>query len=108
MVASIEETAERYEIPKTFIGLILIPFVVSTSSLFPESATHYHVKTNAAANVTSMRMARKDHMELAIGICMGSSIVRVSFFCFLLLTPDNFAQQIATFVIPLLVMIGWM
>jgi len=72
LVASIEETAERYEIPKTFIGLILIPFV-----------------TNAAANVTSMRMARKDHMELVIGICMGSSI------------------QIATFVIPLLVVIGW-
>ncbi|KAN0130548.1 Sodium/calcium exchanger domain containing protein [Lactarius tabidus] len=72
LVASIEETAERYEIPKTFIGLILMPFV-----------------TNAAANVTAMRMARKDHMELVVGICMGSSI------------------QIATFVIPLLVMIGW-
>ena len=30
------------------------------------------------------------------------------FFSFLLLTPDNVAQQIATFVIPLLVVIGWM
>ena len=82
MVASIEETAERYEIPETFIGLMLIPFVVSTSSLFPASVTHYRVKTNAAANVTCMRMARKDHMELAISICMGSSIVRVSFSLF--------------------------
>lgn len=28
MVASIEETADRYHIPKPFIGLILIPIVV--------------------------------------------------------------------------------
>jgi len=30
VVASIEETAERYDIPEAFIGLILIPIVVST------------------------------------------------------------------------------
>lgn len=29
VVASIEETAERYSIPKPFIGLILLPLVVS-------------------------------------------------------------------------------
>lgn len=28
VVASIEETAERYNIPKPFIGLILLPIVV--------------------------------------------------------------------------------
>ncbi|KAJ7355949.1 Sodium/calcium exchanger protein-domain-containing protein [Mycena albidolilacea] len=72
LVASIEETAERYSIPKPFIGLILLPIVA-----------------NAAEHVTSVWMAMKGQMELTIGICVGSSI------------------QIATFVIPLLVIVGW-
>ncbi|KZT26610.1 Calcium/proton exchanger [Neolentinus lepideus HHB14362 ss-1] len=72
LVASIEEVAERYHIPKAFIGLILLPIVA-----------------NAAEHVTSVWMAMKDKMELTIGICVGSSI------------------QIATFVVPLLVIIGW-
>ncbi|KAJ7735278.1 Sodium/calcium exchanger protein-domain-containing protein [Mycena maculata] len=72
LVGSIEETAERYDIPKPFIGLILLPIVA-----------------NAAEHVTSVWMAMKGQMELTIGICVGSSI------------------QIATFVIPLLVIVGW-
>jgi len=72
LVASIEETAERYSIPKAFIGLILLPIVA-----------------NAAEHVTSVWMAMKGQMELTIGICVGSSI------------------QIATFVVPLLVIVGW-
>jgi len=59
VVASIEETAERYSIPKPFIGLILLPLVA-----------------NAAEHVTSIWMAMKNKMELTIGICVGSSIVR--------------------------------
>ncbi|TFK42374.1 Sodium/calcium exchanger protein-domain-containing protein [Crucibulum laeve] len=72
LVASIEETAERYHIPKAFIGLILLPIVA-----------------NAAEHVTSVWMAMKDKMELTITICVGSSI------------------QIAAFVVPLLVIVGW-
>lgn len=72
LVASIEETAERYSIPKPFIGLILLPLV-----------------SNAAEHVTSVWMAMKNKMELTIGICIGSSI------------------QISSFVIPLLVIVGW-
>ncbi|KAI9507358.1 Calcium/proton exchanger [Russula earlei] len=72
LVASIEETANRFGISKAFIGLILLPIVA-----------------NAAEHVTSVWMAMKDKMELTIGICVGSSI------------------QIATFVVPLLVVIGW-
>ncbi|KAF7292833.1 Vacuolar calcium ion transporter [Mycena indigotica] len=72
LVASIEETAERYSIPKPFIGLILLPIVA-----------------NAAEHVTSVWMAMKGQMEITIGVCVGSSI------------------QIATFVIPLLVIVGW-
>jgi len=72
LVASIEETAERYSIPKPFIGLILLPLVA-----------------NAAEHVTSVWMAMKNKMELTIGICVGSSI------------------QISAFVIPLLVIVGW-
>lgn len=41
VVASIEETAEKYSIPKPFIGLILIPLVVrSTCSVGPQYSTH--------------------------------------------------------------------
>ncbi|PFH54170.1 hypothetical protein AMATHDRAFT_78489 [Amanita thiersii Skay4041] len=72
LVASIEETAERYHIPKPFIGLILLPLVA-----------------NAAEHLTAVWMAMKNKMEITIGICVGSSI------------------QIATFVVPLLVIIGW-
>ncbi|KNZ80372.1 Vacuolar calcium ion transporter [Termitomyces sp. J132] len=72
LVASIEETAERYSIPKAFIGLILLPIV-----------------GNAAEHVTAIFMALKDKMEITIGVCVGSSI------------------QIAAFVIPLLVIVGW-
>jgi len=73
LVASIEEFAERYSVPKPFIGLILLPIVA-----------------NAAEHVTSIWMAMKNRMELTITICVGSSI------------------QIATFVVPLLVIIGWL
>ncbi|KAF9469298.1 Sodium/calcium exchanger protein-domain-containing protein [Collybia nuda] len=73
LVASIEETAERYSIPKPFIGLILLPIVA-----------------NAAEHVTSVFMAMKGKMEISITICVGSSI------------------QIAAFVVPLLVIVGWM
>ncbi|EIN07147.1 calcium/proton exchanger [Punctularia strigosozonata HHB-11173 SS5] len=72
LVASIEETAERYHIPRAFIGLILLPIVA-----------------NAAEHVTSIWMALKNKMELTIGICVGSSI------------------QIAAFVVPVLVIVGW-
>ncbi|PCH37744.1 Calcium/proton exchanger [Wolfiporia cocos MD-104 SS10] len=72
LVDSIEETAKRFQIPKAFIGVILLPIVA-----------------NAAEHVTSVWMARKDKMELTIGICVGSSI------------------QISTFVVPLLVIVGW-
>jgi Ca2+:H+ antiporter len=72
LVSSIEETAKRYNIPKAFIGLILLPIVA-----------------NAAEHVTSVWMAMKNQMELTITICVGSSI------------------QIAAFVVPLLVIIGW-
>jgi len=72
LVASIEETAQQYHIPKPFIGLILLPLVA-----------------NAAEHVTSVWMAMKDKMELTISISVGSSI------------------QIAVFVVPLLVIVGW-
>jgi len=73
LVASIEETASRYHIPKTFIGLILIPIVA-----------------NAAEHVTAIFMAMKNRMSATIAISVGSSI------------------QIASFVVPLLVIVGWM
>ncbi|OAX39380.1 calcium/proton exchanger [Rhizopogon vinicolor AM-OR11-026] len=73
LVASIEETAVRYHIPKAFIGVVLLPIV-----------------GNAAEHVTAVWMAMKNKYELTIAICVGSSI------------------QIACFVVPLLVIVGWM
>ncbi|KAG9117706.1 hypothetical protein FRC07_007329 [Ceratobasidium sp. 392] len=62
LVGSIEETAEKYHIPKAFIGLILLPLVA-----------------NAAEHVTSVWMAAKGKLELTIGISVGSSIQIAAF-----------------------------
>ncbi|OCH90757.1 calcium/proton exchanger [Obba rivulosa] len=72
LVASIDETATRYKVPKPFVGLILLP-----------------IAGNAGGWVTSVRMALQHKMETTIRICVGSSI------------------QVAAFVVPLLVIIGW-
>jgi Ca2+:H+ antiporter len=48
------------------------------------------IVANAAEHATSVWMAMKDQMELTITICVGSSI------------------QIAAFVVPLLVIVGWL
>lgn len=57
LVGSIDETAQEWNIPKRFIGLILLPLV-----------------GNAAEHVTSVWMACKGKMELTIGVAVGSSI----------------------------------
>ncbi|EHK98686.1 putative Vacuolar calcium ion transporter [Glarea lozoyensis 74030] len=55
-----------------FVGLILLPIV-----------------GNAAEHATAVTVAIKDKMDLAIGVCVGSSM------------------QVSLFLIPLLVVIGW-
>ena len=57
LVGSIDETAQKFHIPKDFIGLILLPLV-----------------GNAAEHVTSVWMACKGKMELTLGVAVGSSI----------------------------------
>ncbi|SCV69525.1 BQ2448_2545 [Microbotryum intermedium] len=57
LVGAIDEFADQYKIPKSFIGLILIPIV-----------------GNAAEHVTSVWMAMKGKMEITIGVAIGSSI----------------------------------
>ncbi|CDZ97067.1 calcium:hydrogen antiporter [Phaffia rhodozyma] len=57
LVSSIDETCQQWNIPKTFVGLILLPLV-----------------GNAAEHVTSIWMAMKGKMELVMGIAVGSSI----------------------------------
>ena len=74
VVASIEEVADSYGISRPFIGVILLPIVA-----------------NAAEHVTSIWMARKNKMALTIGICVGSSIVRLA----ALTVPIRTAQLIA-------------
>ncbi|KAL1409684.1 hypothetical protein Q8F55_003680 [Vanrija albida] len=57
LVGSIDDTAQQWNIPKRFIGLILLPLV-----------------GNAAEHATSVWMACKGKMELTIGVAVGSSI----------------------------------
>lgn len=72
LLDSVETVAHGSGLSLPFIGMILIPIVA-----------------NAAEHVSAVIMARKGKMELAVSICVGSSI------------------QIALFVFPLLVIIGW-
>jgi Ca2+:H+ antiporter len=74
VVASIEETADRYSIPKPFIGLILIPIVVRDLTLL-HIWDVMRLQGNAAEHVTAVFMAMKGRMETTITICVGSSIV---------------------------------
>ncbi|CAN6648260.1 vacuolar calcium ion transporter [Trichomonascus vanleenenianus] len=57
LVDSIDSVVEETGMPKTFIGLILIPIV-----------------GNAAEHVTAVVVAMKDKMDLAIGVAVGSSM----------------------------------
>ncbi|KAF2395671.1 calcium/proton exchanger [Trichodelitschia bisporula] len=72
LIDSISEVTCEYHVSEYWIGLILLPIV-----------------GNAAEHVTSISVAIKDKMDLAIGVCVGSSI------------------QIAMMVLPLMVIIGW-
>ncbi|KAJ3309811.1 hypothetical protein HDV04_005590 [Boothiomyces sp. JEL0838] len=72
LVDSVEGFSEQWGINQAFIGLILIPIV-----------------GNVTEHISAVYAARRDKMDLAIGIAIGSSI------------------QIAIFVTPLLVIIGW-
>lgn len=69
---SIEGVREELGLPKTFIGMILLPIV-----------------GNAAEHVTAVTAAYKGKMDLALGVAVGSS------------------TQIALFVIPFSVIVGW-
>ncbi|KAG9232865.1 Sodium/calcium exchanger protein-domain-containing protein [Amylocarpus encephaloides] len=66
------EGGSKSGISVEFVGLILLPIV-----------------GNSAEHATSVTVACKDKMDLAIGVCVGSSM------------------QVSLFLIPLLVVIGW-
>lgn len=72
LVGTIDNVVVSTGLSKTFIGLIIIPIV-----------------GNAAEHVTSVMVALKDKMDLAIGVAVGSSL------------------QIALFVTPFMVLVGW-
>ncbi|KAF3904089.1 hypothetical protein ABW21_db0201536 [Orbilia brochopaga] len=72
LVDSLDYLTEHSPISKYFVGLILLPIV-----------------GNAAEHVTSVTVAYKDKMDLAIGVAVGSSM------------------QIALLVIPFVVVLGW-
>jgi Ca2+:H+ antiporter len=79
VVDSIEETANMFDIPKSFLGLFLLPIAVSITGATSRSNLT-DGQTNAAQLVTSVSMAKKNKMDLTIGICVGSSIVRCIYF----------------------------
>ncbi|CUS23314.1 LAQU0S09e01992g1_1 [Lachancea quebecensis] len=72
LVGSIDNVVATSGLSKTFIGLIVIPIV-----------------GNAAEHVTAVIVAKKDKMDLALGVAIGSSL------------------QISLFVTPFMVLVGW-
>lgn len=72
LVGTIDNFVASTGLSKTFIGLIVIPIV-----------------GNAAEHVTSVMVAMKDKMDLALGVAIGSSL------------------QISLFVTPFMVLFGW-
>ncbi|WFD26343.1 hypothetical protein MNAN1_001324 [Malassezia nana] len=73
LVSAIDDVANDYHISKVFIGTILLPIV-----------------GNAAEHVTSVFMAAKNKMEIALSVAIGSSV------------------QICLGMVPVLVLVGWM
>ncbi|EGU78385.1 hypothetical protein FOXB_11136 [Fusarium oxysporum f. sp. conglutinans Fo5176] len=72
LVDSIKEVVETSGVNEVGIGLIILPIV-----------------GNAAEHVTAIKVAYKNHMDLAIGVAVGSSI------------------QIALLLTPVMVILGW-
>ncbi|KAJ5110459.1 hypothetical protein N7532_000994 [Penicillium argentinense] len=72
LVDAIPEMIASSPVSEAFIGLIILPIV-----------------GNAAEHVTAVSVAKKNKMDLSIGVSVGSSI------------------QIAVFVTPLVVILGW-
>ncbi|KAF9773560.1 hypothetical protein IL306_008595 [Fusarium sp. DS 682] len=72
LVDSIQEVVETSHVNEVGIGLIILPIV-----------------GNAAEHVTAIKVAYKNHMDLAIGVAVGSSI------------------QIALLLTPVMVILGW-
>jgi Ca2+:H+ antiporter len=72
LVDSIDGFTEASGISHTFVGIILLPIV-----------------GNAVEHVTAVTVARKNKMDLAMGVAVGS------------------CTQISLFVVPLTVLVGW-
>ncbi|EPT04113.1 hypothetical protein FOMPIDRAFT_1022179 [Fomitopsis schrenkii] len=101
-----EEEEQYMNVPSAASALLLVTVITSFCADYlvasiEEVADSYGISrpfigvillpivANAAEHVTSIWMARKNKMALTIGICVGSSI------------------QISAFVVPLLVIVGW-
>jgi Ca2+:H+ antiporter len=71
LVGALEPTAEQWGLSELFVGVILVPVV-----------------GNIAEHLVAVQVALKNHMELSIGIAVGSAV------------------QIALFVAPVLVLVS--
>jgi Ca2+:H+ antiporter len=95
LVDSIDGLASGGGISKEFIGLILLPIV-----------------GNAAEHVTAVTVSVKDRLTLSLGVAVGSSIVSSLPSPIVSAAACNILdslplQQIALFVIPFIVTLGW-
>ena len=83
LVDSIDGMVDRSGLSPAFVGLILLPIVGNVAEVSPSSIVL------TSQHITAVRQGMKDKMGLAIGVAVGSSM------------------QIALFVIPLMVLLGW-
>ena len=90
LVDSINGLSSGGGISKEFIGLILLPIV-----------------GNAAEHVSAVTVSVKDKLTLSISVAVGSSIVSFLPFRRDLINSLPSFQQIALFVIPFTVVLGW-
>ena len=97
LVGSIDGLANSGGVSREFIGLILIPTV-----------------GNAAVYITAVAVSVRDKLSLSVGVAVGISIVspppQACYFSFVTRSILNLLlsiQQIALFVIPFIVVLGW-
>ena len=91
LVGSIDGLASGGGISKEFIGLILLPIV-----------------GNAAEHATAVTVSVKDKLTLSLGVAVGSSIVSSPSTPYPSTTNLlSSLQQIALFVIPFIIVLGW-
>jgi Ca2+:H+ antiporter len=109
-VDSIDGLTNSGHISKEFVGIILLPIVGNAAGVCPLlfSYVAFNVSIDVCAeHLTAVLSSVKDKLTLSLNVAVGSSIVRQRPFSFLVFNGIFFFQQIALFVVPAIIILGW-